>query len=162
VLRGRCACNAVAYEVSDEFVAALNCYCSNCRAARGSAFLPWGEIERAKLRVTNGAGSLMVIGDADATHAMRCGGAGRFSIELRATARMSALRMDHSSTSRSTRSTPGSGSTTQRACSRRSTRTSVAPRRDGDRTRTLMVAAGAQLTGSAPAAPSHRRRRVRA
>jgi hypothetical protein len=72
VLRGRCACNAVAYEVSDEFVAAFNCHCSNCRATTGSAFLPWGEIEREKLRVTKGAGSLMVIGDADADHAMRC------------------------------------------------------------------------------------------
>jgi len=63
VLRGRCACNAVAYEVSDEFVAAFNCHCSNCRAATGSAFLPWGEIEREKLRVTKGSGSLLVVGD---------------------------------------------------------------------------------------------------
>jgi hypothetical protein len=73
VLRGRCACKAVAYEVSDEFVAAFNCHCSNCRALTGSAYLPWGEIERAKLTVTEGAGSLMVIGDADAAHAVRCG-----------------------------------------------------------------------------------------
>jgi len=73
VLRGRCACNAVAYAVSDEFVAAFNCHCSNCRAASGSAFLPWGEIEREKLRVTTGVDSLMMIGDADADHAMRCG-----------------------------------------------------------------------------------------
>jgi len=49
VLRGRCECNAVAYEVSDEFVAALNCHCSNCRASTGSAFLPFGEIARVKL-----------------------------------------------------------------------------------------------------------------
>jgi len=26
VLRGRCACNAVAYEVPDEFVVAYNCH----------------------------------------------------------------------------------------------------------------------------------------
>ena len=32
MLSGRCACKAVAYEVSDEFVAAYNCHCSNCRA----------------------------------------------------------------------------------------------------------------------------------
>jgi hypothetical protein len=76
VLRGRCACRAVAYEVSDEFVAAFNCHCSNCRAATGSAFLPWGEIEREKLKVTSGARSLMPIGDADASHAMRCGECG--------------------------------------------------------------------------------------
>ena len=73
MLRGRCACNAIAYEVSDEFVAAYNCHCSNCRATTGSAFLPWGEIEREKLRVTKGAESLLVEGDPDANHAMRCG-----------------------------------------------------------------------------------------
>jgi len=72
VLRGRCGCNAIAYEVSDEFVAAFNCHCSNCRATTGSAFLPWGEIEHEKLKVTKGAGSLMVIGDADAAHERRC------------------------------------------------------------------------------------------
>ena len=45
VLRGRCACNAIAFEVADGFVVAYNCHCSNCRALTGSAFLPWGEIE---------------------------------------------------------------------------------------------------------------------
>ena len=73
MLRGRCACNAVAFEVSDEFVVAYNCHCSNCRAATGSAFLPWGEIEPEELRVTRGAGSLLVEGDPDASHAVRCG-----------------------------------------------------------------------------------------
>ena len=73
MLRGRCSCNAVAYEVSDEFLAAYNCHCSNCRAMTGSAFLPWGEIEPEKLRMTKGADSLIVIGDAHGHHAMRCG-----------------------------------------------------------------------------------------
>ena len=73
MLRGRCACNAIAYEVSDEFVVAYNCHCSNCRATTGSAFLPWGEIEREKLRVTKCPESLLVDGDPDANHAMRCG-----------------------------------------------------------------------------------------
>ena len=73
MLRGRCGCNAVAYEVSDEFVVAFNCHCSNCRAMTGSAFLPWGEIEREKLRVTKGDDRLIVEGDPDARHAVRCG-----------------------------------------------------------------------------------------
>jgi hypothetical protein len=73
VLRGRCACQAVAFEVSDEFVAAYNCHCSNCRALTGSAFLPWGDIEREKLRITKGADSLRVEGDTDAAYAIRCG-----------------------------------------------------------------------------------------
>jgi hypothetical protein len=73
VLRGRCACNAVAYEVPDEFVSAYNCHCSNCRALTGSAFLPWGDIEREKLTVTKGAESLLVDGDHESAQAMRCG-----------------------------------------------------------------------------------------
>jgi hypothetical protein len=72
VLRGRCGCNAVAYEVADEFVGAYNCHCSNCRATTGSAFLPWGEIERDKLRITKGGESLRLLGDAEAIHEMRC------------------------------------------------------------------------------------------
>ena len=73
MLKGRCGCNAVGYDVSDEFIVAFNCHCSNCRANTGSAFLPWGEIEPEKLRVTKGAGSLLVEGDPDASHAVRCG-----------------------------------------------------------------------------------------
>jgi len=73
VLRGRCACSAVTFEVADEFVVAYNCHCSNCRALTGSAFLPWGEIEPEKLTVTRGARSLVVVGDADGHHATRCG-----------------------------------------------------------------------------------------
>lgn len=73
MLKGRCGCNAVGYEVSDEFVVAFNCHCSNCRANTGSAFLPWGEIEPEKLRVTKGADSLILIGDADGLYARRCG-----------------------------------------------------------------------------------------
>ena len=72
MLRGRCSCQAVAYEVADEFVAAFNCHCSNCRAWTGSAFLPWGEIERDKLKLTAGADALTIIGDPDAIHEVHC------------------------------------------------------------------------------------------
>lgn len=73
MLKGRCGCKAVGYEVSDEFLVAFNCHCSNCRANTGSAFLPWGEIEPEKLRVTKGADSLILIGDGDGHNARRCG-----------------------------------------------------------------------------------------
>lgn len=73
MLRGCCACNAVAYEVSDEFDTSFNCHCSRCRAATGSAFRPWGEIEPEKLRVTKGEDALILSGDPDGHHARRCG-----------------------------------------------------------------------------------------
>ena len=72
MLRGRCECRAVAYEVEDAFVAALNCHCSNCRAMTGAAFLPFGEIGHGKLRVTVGGDLLLVKGDPDAHHEARC------------------------------------------------------------------------------------------
>ena len=73
MLRGRCACKAVAYEVSDDFVEAYNCHCSNCRASTGAAFKPWGEIDPGTFRVTKGAESMIVQGDLDGHHARRCG-----------------------------------------------------------------------------------------
>jgi hypothetical protein len=73
VLKGRCACRAVTYEVADEFVVAYNCHCSNCRAMTGSAFLPWVEIEPEKLRVIEGENSLMLTGDLHGHYARHCG-----------------------------------------------------------------------------------------
>jgi hypothetical protein len=72
VLKGRCACHTVEYEVFDAFVVAFMCHCSNCRATTGSAFLPWGEIEREKFRVTKGAASLTLVGEEGEDHEMRC------------------------------------------------------------------------------------------
>src|ERR1051325_7041525 len=73
MLRGRCACKAVGYEVADEFVVAYNCHCSNCRAMTGAAFLSAGQIGRDKLTVTQGADSLLMEGDPDSAHEVRCG-----------------------------------------------------------------------------------------
>jgi hypothetical protein len=53
-LKGSCLCGEVRYTVADEFAYALNCHCSQCRRATGSAFKPFGGIERRKLKVTRG------------------------------------------------------------------------------------------------------------
>ncbi len=73
MLKGRCGCRAVEFEVADEFIVAYMCHCSNYRATTGSAFLPWGEIEQEKLRVTRGADSLVSLGDEGGDHEVRCG-----------------------------------------------------------------------------------------
>ena len=65
MLKGRCECRVVEFEVADAFVEAYNCHCSNCRAATGSVFKPWGEIEPEKMKLTKRADSLVVQGDAD-------------------------------------------------------------------------------------------------
>lgn len=75
MLRGMCLCGAVRYAVADEFVYAMNCHCSNCRRATGSAFKPFAGIERNKLHITKGEDDLMIFGDENTndTHCKRCG-----------------------------------------------------------------------------------------
>lgn len=71
-LRGQCLCGAVHYEVDDAFVYALNCHCSQCRRTTGSAFKPFGGIEREKLAITQGEANLLRFGDAQAGHDAHC------------------------------------------------------------------------------------------
>ena len=75
MLAGRCLCGAVHYAVADEFGYALNCHCSDCRRATGSAFKPFAGIERGKFAITQGEDALMIYGDKDAgdMHCVRCG-----------------------------------------------------------------------------------------
>src|SRR3954451_9590376 len=77
-LAGRCYCGAVQYVVDDSFEYALNCHCSNCRRTTGSAFKPFAGISIERLRITQGDGSLLRHGGADAAdaadlHCARCG-----------------------------------------------------------------------------------------
>ncbi|MCW6511576.1 GFA family protein [Lichenifustis flavocetrariae] len=70
-LIGSCQCGAVTYEVTDEFVYAVNCHCSLCRRATGAAFKPLAGIERAKLRVVTGEDDILIFGTPD-WHDERC------------------------------------------------------------------------------------------
>ena len=65
LLAGKCRCGAVHYEVSDAFLYAANCHCSECRAATGSAFKAFAGIEREKLTITEGVDELAVFGEED-------------------------------------------------------------------------------------------------
>ncbi len=75
VITGKCECGKVQYRVADEFVYAANCHCSRCRAATGSAFKPFGGIERDKLEVTRGEDGIHVVGKEKA-HDARCAACG--------------------------------------------------------------------------------------
>src|SRR5262250_61343 len=74
-LMGKCFCGAVQYAVPDEFLYAMNCHCSNCRRATGSAFKPLAGIEHDKLSITQGRDGLLVYGDENRndTHCKACG-----------------------------------------------------------------------------------------
>ncbi|WP_321881071.1 GFA family protein [Paraburkholderia bannensis] len=73
LLRGQCLCGAVRYQVEDAFRYAFNCHCSQCRRATGAAFKPFAGIERARLRLEQGQGDVMVYGNTDAAHDVHCG-----------------------------------------------------------------------------------------
>ena len=75
VLTGSCFCRAVCYSVSDAFLYALNCHCSNCRRTTGAAFKPFAGIERGKLTITDGATKLLIYGDEN-SHDAHCKGCG--------------------------------------------------------------------------------------
>lgn len=75
MLSGGCLCGAIHYRVEDGFLYALNCHCSQCRRATGSAFKPFGGIERNRLSVVEGEENLMIFGD-EGGHDAHCGKCG--------------------------------------------------------------------------------------
>jgi hypothetical protein len=80
-LSGRCECGAVQYTVADEFLYAMNCHCSNCRAATGSAFKAMAGIERKKLEFTRGQDALLIVGTDDENHT-RCAACGSLLLSV--------------------------------------------------------------------------------
>ena len=74
-LTGSCLCGTVRYRVKDEFVYALICHCSQCRRATGSAFKPFGGIQKEKLELVAGKRSLLRYGGDEAhdIHCRKCG-----------------------------------------------------------------------------------------
>jgi hypothetical protein len=80
-LTGRCLCGAVEYQVADAFEYAMNCHCSQCRRATGSAFKPLAGIKAEELSLTRGADRTLRFGD-PAGHDLRCGVCGAFLYSL--------------------------------------------------------------------------------
>jgi hypothetical protein len=80
-LNGKCECGAVRYVVADEFLYAMNCHCSNCRAATGSAFKAMAGIEREKLEFTDGQDALLIVGTDDENHT-RCAACGSLLLSV--------------------------------------------------------------------------------
>jgi hypothetical protein len=78
ILAGRCLCGVVGYSVADEFKYALNCHCSDCRRATGSAFKAFAGIERGKLAVSKGKEQILIFGDENADHDVHCKVCGSF------------------------------------------------------------------------------------
>ena len=72
MLNGKCLCGTVQYQVEDEFTYAMNCHCSGCRRATGSAFKAFAGIERHKLTVSQGAEQILIFGEDQGSHDVHC------------------------------------------------------------------------------------------
>jgi hypothetical protein len=71
-LHGGCMCGAVAYEVTDRFLYAMNCHCSKCRRTTGSAFKPIAGVTPDEFSVMSGEDRLFRHGAPDGIHDMHC------------------------------------------------------------------------------------------
>ena len=80
-LRGECLCRNVGYEVDDAFDYALNCHCSDCRRATGSAFKPLAGIKAERLTVVRGRDEITRFGEG-ADHDIRCARCGSLLYSL--------------------------------------------------------------------------------
>jgi hypothetical protein len=81
LLTGRCYCGRVEYAVADEFEYAMNCHCSECRRATGSAFKPMAGIVKEKLSLSRGDDVTLRYGD-EITHNLHCGVCGSLLYSL--------------------------------------------------------------------------------
>ena len=60
------------YAVRGQFEYALNCHCSQCRRATGSAFKPLAGIRRSNVSLSSGGDWLLIYGDEQAAHDVHC------------------------------------------------------------------------------------------
>lgn len=70
--RGSCLCGRVTYEVADTFEYAMNCHCSQCRRATGSALKPLAGTKASRLTLTTGDGELLRYGGDESGHDAHC------------------------------------------------------------------------------------------
>ena len=81
LLAGTCLCGKVAYQVADTFEYAMNCHCSQCRRATGSAFKSFAGIQADRLALSRGHAAVLRYGGTDA-HDVRCVGCGSLLYSL--------------------------------------------------------------------------------
>lgn len=72
LLSGQCLCGSVQYSVQNEFEYALNCHCSQCRRSTSAAFKSLAGIPSSKIFLKNDHGSLLIFGNTQAAHDVRC------------------------------------------------------------------------------------------
>ncbi len=58
MIKGRCECAKVQYEIDGELAEYCHCHCSICRKLHGAAFTTWGGVRRNEFTYTSGESEL--------------------------------------------------------------------------------------------------------
>jgi len=73
MIKGRCECGAVSYEVDGEITDFSHCHCSQCRRLHGAAFASFGGVSRDKFQYLSGQSVLRIYASSDTTDRVSCG-----------------------------------------------------------------------------------------
>ena len=72
MLRGRCECGKVAFEVEGEIEDFGHCHCSQCRRLHGAAYATFAGVLRARFRYTRGLGAITVYASSERNDRVFC------------------------------------------------------------------------------------------
>jgi len=76
VIKGKCECGKVQYEVAAEITEFSHCHCSQCRRLHGAAFASFGQVPRNKFRYESGEPNLKTYASSDEIDRVFCGNCG--------------------------------------------------------------------------------------
>jgi hypothetical protein len=72
MIKGRCECAKVQYEIDDKLVDFCHCHCSICRKLHGAAFVTWGGVARDKFSYTSGESDIRTYAFSDKADSIFC------------------------------------------------------------------------------------------
>jgi len=72
MIKGRCECSRVQYEVDGQILDLSHCHCSQCRRLHGAAFATFGEISRDKFRYLAGENNLKIYASSETNKRVFC------------------------------------------------------------------------------------------
>ena len=72
MIKGRCECAKVQYQVAGELKDYCHCHCSICRRLHGAAFATWGGVVRAEFSYTAGQDNLNSYSFSDNADSLFC------------------------------------------------------------------------------------------
>ena len=76
MIKGRCECGRVQYEVTGEIADFSHCHCSQCQRLHGAAFASFGGVPRDRFRYVSGESDLKTYASSETSDRLFCGNCG--------------------------------------------------------------------------------------